>query len=158
MQDDNMLTQNPGTKDSESVLCRFFQRGFEISPALCTQAIRAELNKRSEDQTLLLEEMKQNYAEVGERFKVIEDKSILVIADADLKQQIRYGQCDWREIQRKAIPMRYDRIQKFSLQKLTYGENMENCLYDWNLPYDSFLGTMAGVLVGLQSQNGFLCM
>ena len=159
MQDDNMLTQNPRTADSESVLRRFFQCGLTISPALCTQSIKAELNKRAEVHPLLKdEELKQNYAEVGERFKVIESDTVLVIADEDLKHRVRYGQCDWKEIQRMAIPMRLCRVKKLSLPKLTYSENDEDCLYDWNLPYDSFLGTMAGVLADMQSRNGFLCM
>ncbi len=159
MQDDNMLTQNPGTKDSESVLNRFFQRGLTISPALCTQAIIAELNRQPENQLpLLKEELKLNYQEVGERFNVIESNTVLVIADTGLKHQIRCGKCDWREIQRKAIPMRLYLVKKLSLQKLTYSKDDKDCLYDWNLPYDTFLGTMAGVLYYLQSQNEFLCM
>ena len=159
MQDDNMLTQNPGTKDSESVLNRFFQRGLTISPALCTQAIIAELNRQSENQLpLLKEELKQNYQEVGQNFNVIESDTVLVIADADLKYRIRCGKCEWREIQRKAIPMRLYLIKKLSLQKLTYSEDDKDCLYDWNLPYDTFLGTMAGVLEFLQSKNELLCM
>ena len=154
-----MLTQNPGTKDSESVLNRFFQRGLTISPALCTQAIIAELNRQSGNQLpLLKEELKQNYQEVGENFNVIESDTVLVIADADLKYRIRCGRCDWREIQHKAIPMRLYLVKKFSLQKLTYSKDDKDCLYDWDLPYDTFLGTMAGVLAVLQSKNEFLCM
>ena len=157
MQDDKMLTTNPGTKDAESVLQRFFRRGVTISPDLCTRAMIAELNRQPEDQIPLLnEELKRNYAEVGERFKVIESNTVLVIADEDLKSRIRYGQCDWREIQRKAIPMRLDRVQKYRLPMLTYSKDGWDCLYDWNLPYNNFLGVMVGVLGELQSKNEFL--
>lgn len=154
MQDDKMLSSNPGTKDSESVLRSFFRRRAPISPALSTCSIIAELNKQSKDQLpLLQEEKKRNYAEVGERFKVIESNTVLVIADEDLKQRIRFGQCDWREIQRKGIPMRLDRVRKLSLPLLTNSKYDWDCVYDWNLPYDTFLGTMAGVLTDLRSKN-----
>ncbi len=154
MQDDKMLSSNPGTKDSESVLRSFFRRRAPISPALSTCSIIAELNKQSKDQLpLLQEEKKRNYAEVGERFKVIESNTVLVIADEDLKQRIRFGQCDWREIQRKGIPMRLDRVRKLSLPLLTNSKYDWDCVYDWNLPYDTFLGTMAGILTDLRSKN-----
>ena len=102
------------------------------------------------------EEMKKNYAEVGERFKVIEGDTVLVIADENMKQRIHFGYCNWQEIQRKAIPMRLDRVKKLSLPMLTNGNNDWDCLYDWNLSYDSFLGIMAGILANLHSKNGFL--
>lgn len=159
MQDDKMLTSNPSTKDSENVLRRFFQRRREISPDLCTFAMSAELGKKAEESIpLLKEEYKRNYSKVGERFHVIESNTVLVIADEKLKQRIRFGQCDWREIQRKAIPIQLCRVRKLGLPKLTNSKEEWDCLYDWNLPYDNFLGIVAGVLADLRSKNDFLAL
>lgn len=153
MQEDRYLTSNPSIKDSQKVLESFFRRKLAITPQLSTCAIVAELNRGAENGSALLnEELKQNYADVGERYKVIDSNMVLVIADEELKQRIKFGQGDWREIQRKGIPMRWDRVQKLKLSELIEG------IYDWNLRYDSFLGVMAGVLDDLRSQNGFLNM
>lgn len=153
MQENQQLTANPSTKDSQKVLESFFRRKLAITPQLSTRAIVAELNRGAENGPALLEEeLKQNYSDVGESYKVIDGNTVLVIADEELKQRIKFGQSDWREIQRKGIPMRWDRVHKFKLSELLEG------VYDWNLRYDSFLGVMAGVLDDLRSRNGFLNM
>jgi CRISPR-associated endonuclease Cas3-HD len=157
MQDDKQLTSNRSTVDSEKILQRFFQRKMPISPQLCTRAIVAELSSGTgKEQALLKEEQKRNYAEVGARFKVIDSETVIVIVDEDLKQRIRYGQCDWRELQRKGIPVRLDHVKKLALPKLIKNEKEVDCIYNWNLRYDSFLGIMSGVLDEAASRNGNL--
>ena len=151
MQDDSILSRNPMTEDSEKILSRFFQRGLPISPDLCTRAIIAELNQGAENgKPLLREEKKQNYAEVGENFNVIEGDTVLAVADQDFKQKLRFGMADWKDIQRKSVSIRYHRVKKYALPELIDG------VYDWNLRYDSFLGIMAGVLDVARSSHEFL--
>ena len=142
-----MITENPMLCDSQYVLEDFFDEGVRIGPALSTKAIVNEIKRGGDPgkEVLLREEDKMNYQEVGERFRVIESNTVLVIADEDLKHRLRQGQSDWRDIQRKGIPMRWDRVQRLDLPKLIEG------VYEWKLQYDSFLGTMAGVLAEMRS-------
>ncbi len=151
MQDDPMLSRNPGTEDAENVLRSFFRRHLPISPELCTRAIVSEINRSSEARKpLLQEERKRNYRCVGEEFKVIEGDGVLAVADEKLKQKLRFGQADWKEIQRKSVSIRWNRVREYRLVELIEG------VYDWNLRYDGFLGIMAGVLDAEQSKHGFL--
>ncbi len=148
MQDDPMLSENPTTEDAERVLRSIFRRRLPISPELCTQAIISEINRSAETRTSLLqEERKQNYRNVGEGFKVIEGDTVLVIADKELKQRLCNGQADWKEIQRKSVSVRRDRVRRYNLSELIEG------VYDWNLSYDGFLGIMTGVLAAEKSKN-----
>ena len=141
MQDNPMLSRNPGTKDAESVLLGFFRRQLPISPGLCTKAIVSELNRGAEaKKQLLKEERKQNYRDVGEEFTVIEGDTVLAIADENLKQRLRSGHSDWKELQRKSVSIRREIVKEYQLTELIEG------VYDWNLRYDHFLGIMAGVL------------
>ena len=157
MQEDQELTDNPSTKESQKVLEGFFRRKLAISPQLSTRAIVAELNRGAENgPALLKEEAKQNYADVGERYKVIDSNTVLVIADNDLKQRIRFGKCDWQEMQRKGIPLRLNRVLDLKLEKLLGGDEKWDGVYNWNLRYDSFLGVMAGILDVERSKHEFL--
>ena len=141
MRDDPMLSRNPTIEDAEKVLRGFFRRKIPISPELCTKAIVAEINRSAEaKRPLLQEERKRNYRHVGERFKVIEGDTVLVVADKELKQRLCNGQADWKEIQRKSVSVLRDRVNRYRLSELVEG------VFDWNLRYDSFLGIMAGVL------------
>ena len=153
MQDDPMLTQNPLVKDSAYVLRRYFQRGIPITPELSTRSIRDELNRldiSDEVRALLQAEKDCAFETVAELFHVIESSTDLVIADKDLKEQIRCARADWKEIQRKGISIRLKDSERRSLPQLADG------IYDWNLEYNDFLGIMAGRLNSKQIENDVL--
>lgn len=152
MQDDPMLTRNPAVKNSADVLKRLFDRGRTISPALSTASIQAELYRGdiSTVQALLKAEKKCAFETVASKFRVIENETVLVIADEKLKNKIRYGQCDWREIQRKGVSLYLSKNERLSLPLLAEG------LYDWNLGYNDFLGVMVGKLASKRAANEFL--
>ena len=153
MQDDPTLSKNPGLSDSSYVLTRYFQRQKQIAPELSTQAIIDETRRVSKDYSELLSAEKNNcFEKVETGFKVIDDNSVIVIADSELKQKIRFGQCDWREIQKKGISVRKKWVQEMRLPKLLNDTE----LYDWNMSYDRFLGVMAGRLEYQNALNGFL--
>lgn len=143
MQNDAMLTYNKGIKESSYVLNHYFQYGVSISPELGTKAIRDELRRQTvlDDARNLLEaETFLRFPEVQENFRVIDDNTVLVVADSALKEQLRYGGCDWKTIQRKAVSVRRYKVEQLHLQPLIDG------VYDWNLGYDEFLGIMRGLL------------
>lgn len=151
LQEHPWITQNPALQDAQAVLEHYFDRGKEISPRLCTGAIRRELDQGvAISGALLAAEKTQNFPEVCEKFQVIPESTVLAVADETLKQKLRYGQADWKEIQRLGVSIRETRRKKLGLPQLVEG------VYDWNLRYDNFLGIMAGVLDDLDSQQGIL--
>lgn len=157
MQDDPMLIPNKGLADSVKVMKMIHRKQLEISPQLSTFAIQQEINIGSEvSEELLRNEKMKNYADVANDFHVIDSETVLVVPDEELKQQIRYRKCDWREIQRKSVSVYLWRAKK--LPKLINEADDLHSLYDWNLGYDSFLGIMAGALDAKQAKNGFLIL
>lgn len=150
MQRDVMLTYNKGIKESAYVLKHYLQKGVSISPELGTISIRDELRRQtvSDDAKCLLEaETFWRFPEVQEKFRVIDDNTVLVVADSSLKEQLRYGGCDWKIIQRKAVSVRRERVEQLHLPPIIDG------VYDWNLGYDDFLGIMRGILSYQQSKT-----
>lgn len=151
LQEQKWITQNPALQDAQAVLEDYFDRGGEISPRLCTGAIRQELERGAAlSDALLSAEKKQNFPEVCESFRIIPENTVLAVANDTLKQKLRYGQADWKDIQRMGVSIREDRARKLRLPELMPG------VYEWNLRYNSFLGIMAGVLDDLKLKDGFL--
>ena len=152
MQDDPELKENPGLKTAATILWRdYFEKGVEIRPDLSTDSMQRELDKSSEDLKILLRaEDNGQFPTVEQNYRVIADETVLAVADDDLKTRIRYGGCDWREIQNKAISVRKYYVNKYDLKPLADG------LYDWQLGYDNFLGVMCGVLLHQKNLTGTL--
>ena len=152
MQDDPDLKENPGLKTAAVILWRdYFEKGVEIQPDLSTDSMQRELDKSSEDLKILLRaEEHGQFPTVEQNFRVIDDETVLVVADEDLKTRIRYGGGDWREIQKKAASVRKYYVNKYDLKPLADG------LYDWQLGYDNFLGVMRGVLLHQKNLTGTL--
>ena len=151
MQKDEMLTYNNGIKEAAYVLNHYFQKGVSITPELVTKSIRDELRRQtvSDNAKYLLEaETFLRFPEVQENFRVIDDNTVFVVADSELKEQLRYGGCDWKTIQRKAVSVRRHKVEQLRLQPIIDG------IYDWNLGYDNFLGIMRGILSYQQSKTG----
>ncbi len=140
--DEPLIEANiPFIKDSAKILTSFFESGKVISPELSTEAVRCEMEQGSETHKKLIEDEKEQlFQEVSNNYHIIEDENILVIVDPELKQSILNGNCTWKEIQRKAVPLSCNKIKEYGVQQLAEG------IYDWNLGYDSFLGIMHGAL------------
>lgn len=149
MESDTMLTDNNEVRESAEILKGYFQKKIPISVELCTKSIEDELQYNTVSdyaKNLLTAETALCFPEVQEQFRVIDDDTVLVVADAALKKQLRQGGCDWKTIQRKAVSIRRNKAQKLGL-KLLIDE-----IYDWDLGYDDFLGVMRGILPNQQSQ------
>lgn len=146
MQEDPLLTCNRELRDAAYVLHSYFERQIPITPELSTKALEDELRRQAvsvEAERLLEGEHSNQFLEVKNKFRVIEEDTVFVIADTSLKEQLCRGERDWKEIQRKAIAVRKYRVSQFGLKPLVDG------IYDWNLGYDDFLGIMKGILDGL---------
>ena len=145
MQDDSLLKRNPGVKIAAQILeNEYFKKGIAITPDLSTDSMQKEVNRVAGDfKRLLNAEADGRFPAVNDEFRVIDENTVLVIADEGLKAQVCHGGCDWRAIQRKAISVRKYYVDKYELKTLADG------LYEWNLGYDDFLGIMKGVLGSL---------
>lgn len=152
LQDQKLITDNRSLQDAQSVLQDYFRRGTVISPHLCTEAISRELSRGvAISEKLVSAELKHDFPKVCELFKVIPDDTVLAVADDTLKENLRYGYADWKDIQRLSVSIRRTRANQLNLMELAEG------VYDWNLRYDKFLGIMAGVLDVLKAKTDFLC-
>lgn len=143
MNNDEMLTKNKGIQEAAYVLNQYFEKGLAISPELGTRSIKDELQRQTVSDAakhLLTSETGWCFPEVQKEFRVIEDDTVLVVADAALKEQLRCGGCDWKAIQRKAVSVQRNKAELFRLKPLIDG------VYDWNLGYDDFVGIMRGIL------------
>lgn len=144
MQDDTMLTIHPGIKVSAGLLEEYLHDGMEITPELSTKSIRDELlrgkSERKEIQELLEAEERLNFKTVNDHFRVIESDTIPVIVKSELAEQIRQGHGNWREVQKYSVPIRKKNLERWQVKHIAKD------VYQWTLPYDSFLGYMAGVL------------
>ena len=151
MHDDALLRNNPGIEDSARILEKYFEKGVAIRPDLSTDSMQRELDASVEDlREILRAEEACQFPTVRDRFRVIDDDTVLVIADENMKNAIRYGGCDWRDIQRKAVSVRKYYVDELKLKPLKRG------IYDWNLEYDGFLGIMKGVLERHRVLTGIL--
>lgn len=154
LQDDPMLVQNRGFQSSARVLEGYFRDGVSIEPDLSTRAIRDELvfdlTIHRTAETLYEYEQAMKFVQMAAEFRVINSDTVTAVVDADLLQQIRHGGGDWQQLQRKSVSIACYNIQKYHLQALGDG------LYAWTLPYDSFLGYMAGVISQKKAERDLL--
>lgn len=151
MQDDTMLTQNPGVKISAELLEEYLRDGIEITPELSTKSIRDELQRgkieKKDMQELIEAEAIQNFKTVNDRFHVMENDAIPVIIKADVAEQIKQGRGNWKEVQKYSVSIRRTNLEKWQVKQIAKD------VYQWTLPYNSFLGYMAGVLRQAELMN-----
>ena len=144
LQDDRMLRSNPGLAVSSRILREYFSHGCPITPKLSTPSICQELKEDTAItetiQFLFQQEDALQFATVAEKFAVIESDTVTAIVDPSLVQQVRSGQMDWQQLQRKSVSIRRRNIKRYHMEELGPG------LYIWTQPYDRFLGYMAGVI------------
>lgn len=144
MQDDNMMTLNRDVSISAEVLEEYFETGCEITPELSTTAIQDELKKgvslKRAIQELEEAESSCDFPKVEKEFCVIENDSITVVIHENLVEQIKLGYGSWRDIQKYSVSIHKNKKNKWGIRQIA------DDVYQWTLPYDSFLGYMAGVL------------
>ena len=144
MQDDNMITKNHDTAESIGVLEEYFENACEITPELSTTATLDEL-KRGVSLKKAIRELQDaenncDFPKVEEKFCVIESDTITVVIPASLAEQIKSGYGNWRDIQKYSVSIYKSKKNKWKIRQIAED------VYQWTLPYDSFLGYMAGVL------------
>lgn len=143
---DSGVKRNPSLTCSERILREFFEQGREISPELCTEAMKKEMREQSSF-SIKLSDDEKNYAfkAVEKGFKVIEDESQLTVVNQNLLWRIRdYEDVSWQEIQNGSV-----RIRKNIRERLKIEESQRFpgvLLWHEGAKYSPFLGYMEAVL------------
>lgn len=144
LQEDNMPAPNQDVAASADVLWKYFENEVEITPALGTDSIQKEWKSkafaRKKIQELIASEQEGQFASVEQKFTVIERDMVTAVVDAAFARQIQAGTADWQQLQRKSVSISRKKIQTYR------GKPLGRDLYEWTLPYDDFLGYMAGVI------------
>jgi len=115
--DDVRLTTNPGLDDSRQVLLRKLKAGVEISPSLCTDALRQELMLNPGSDSLMNKvitaEENSSFPLVEKLFRVIEADTRTVVVDPEIVERLEnFEAVDWREVQRNSVQLWARRIEK----------------------------------------------
>ena len=140
------VTKNPSLTVSSRILRNLFKQSYDISPELCTDAMKKEMREQcSFSNRLCDQEDKYAFNTVEREFKVIEDDSQLTVINPELVHQIRnYEHISWQEVQNSSV-----RIRKYILDKLGIEESPQYpgvWLWPEGAKYSRFLGYMDAVL------------
>lgn len=143
---DSGVRRNPSLACSERILRDFFEQGREISPQLCTEAMKKEIREQgSFSEKISHDEKSYAFKTVEANFKVIKDESYLVVINRNLVGQIRsFEDVSWRDIQNGSV-----RIRKNICDRLKIEESQRYpgvLLWPEGAKYSSFLGYMEAVL------------
>ncbi len=143
---DSNVTKNPSLTISSRILREFFKQNREISPELCTDAMKREMREQcSFSRKLYDDENKYAFKTVEEEFNVIEDDSQLTVIKPELVLQIRnYRDVTWQEIQKGSVRIRKNIIAKLRIEQ----SHRYPGLWLWpdGAKYSHFLGYMEAVL------------
>ena len=145
LQDDSMLPKNPALDVSAAVLRSYFQKRLPITPELSTRSMQDELVRDDSCMSAICDfaelEAAQQFRTLAQKFRVIDQKTVLAVPDDSMASAIAEGRASWQELQRHAVSVRKEKIELWHLREIADG------IYQWTLGYDSFLGYMHGVLL-----------
>lgn len=145
LQDDSMLPKNPALDVSAAVLRSYFQKRLPITPELSTRSMQDELVRDDSCMSAICDfaelEAAQQFRTLAQKFRIIDQKTVLAVPDDSMASAIAEGRASWQELQRHAVSVRKEKIVLWHLREIADG------IYQWTLGYDSFLGYMHGVLL-----------
>lgn len=138
------ITRNPSYDISSRILRDYFADDREISPELCTEALKREVRETaSVSKELTEKEGIFAFATVEQKFRVIDDCSFPAVVDKALIDRIQnYETVTWRDIQNGSVQVRKKILEKLALQE----SQRYPGVYLWTAEYSPFLGYMEGVL------------
>ena len=145
LQDDSMLPKNSALDVSAAVLRSYFQKRLPITPELSTRSMQDELVRDDSCMSAICDfaelEAAQQFRTLAQKFRVIDQKTVLAVPDESMASAIAEGRASWQELQRHAVSVRKEKIVLWHLREIADG------IYQWTLGYDCFLGYMHGVLL-----------
>lgn len=143
---DSGVKKNPSLAYSERILREFFDQGREISPELCTEAMKREMREQSSFSTKLSDdENKYAFKTVEKNFTVIEDESQLTVINQELCRRIQnFEDVSWQEIQRGSVRIRRNIRERLKIEESQRYPGV--LLWPDGAKYSPFLGYMEAVL------------
>ncbi len=156
---DHLLRAHPAFEASARVLGELFVEN-KVSPDACTEALRREIRQEGmprKKNDIDVAERNANFPKVEELFRVIDSDTVTAIVDGPLVLRLEaYEKVTRAELQSASVQIWHNKEQEFGLERLERVLGYED-LRKWVLPYDKFLGYMAGVLPLIDGgRNGFI--
>jgi hypothetical protein len=116
-----------------------------IGPEFCTEALKQEIRRQGpkaiKDQ-LLLAERNREFPAVAEGFRVIDTETVTVVIP-ELRERLKRGERVTKDqLQSLSVQVWTNRVKTWGIATIEYFGDLKA----WTLPYDDFLGIMAGVL------------
>jgi len=158
---------NKGFEYSSIVAGEMFNKyGYEgIDGTKSTEALRKEIEKEGIDENWmrgldLREDSKEfrTVAGLGEdknfKFRVIEDNTVLVVISKETREKLENeDKVAPEELQKNSVSMSRSRVKELGLLPIKGHDEEDDAetLFAWDLPYDPFLGYMAGVFERLEN-------
>lgn len=138
------------------MLGELFQEG-SVAPEFCKEALKREIrwDNAISDELLRAESTgdatNTDFPKVAELFKVIDNNTVTVVVADKLQEQLRRGKwCGRDELQKHSVQIWGWRAEDLGLEEFVRFPR----IYGWRLPYDSFLGYMAGLLPDIEFAGG----
>lgn len=150
---DFLLRPHPAFRASSRILGELFEEG-TVAPEFCTEALRREIvqegmPKKKED--ILKAERNADFPTVEELFRVISSNTLTAVVDQTLVDRLDRGEKVTRaELQGGSVQIWQDRAEDWGAVDFAFIPGLKK----WTLPYDAFLGYMAGVLPLIDAGQG----
>ena len=140
---DSWLRPHPTFEHSSIVLGELFNER-RVGVSSCTEALRREIRRsRMKKDELLKAERALNFPKVAELFRVIDSRTLTAVVEETIKDAIESGQgVPSQQLQNGSVQIYYSRARDWAVREFDHVPG----LFTWELPYDPFLGFMAGVL------------
>lgn len=155
----HLLRPHPAFEVSARVLGELFVEG-KVSPDFCTEALRREITQEGmpkKKKDIDIAERNADFPIVEKLFRVIDSDTVTAIVDEALVLRLEaYEKITRAELQSASVQIWHNKEQEFGLERLERVRGYDD-LRKWILPYDRFLGYMAGVLPLVDGgRNGFI--
>lgn len=153
LKEERPLKANPGLECAARILYGYLKREKTPAPCMSTQSLQDEIRAYglASKEDICEDEMTRCFRRVEEKFRVIDTDTEIVVVDPKLADAIRNGGLDWKRLQKCSV-----QINRYKLKQLQTPK-INDEIYEWNLPYDDFIGYMAGILP-LEASSGMAFM
>lgn len=144
LKESNLLKKNPGMFNSAKVLMDLYRDGRQISPELCTLALKREVRLDGAfTQSLFKSEQQLRFPAVEKDFKVIASNTRTVVVDAELVKKMEgHHPVNWRDVQKSSVNISGYRLDALHIPEVSGYPDV----YKWPHNYNDFVGYMAGVI------------
>ncbi len=145
---DHLLRAHPTFEVSALILGKLFNEG-KVSPESSTEALRREIRQEGmpkKKSDIMKAERTADFPTVEKLFRVIDSDTVTAIVDEAFILRLEdHEKVTRAELQSVSVQIWHSKEQEFGLERLDVVRGYDD-LRKWTLPYNRFLGYMAGVL------------